>query len=182
MSAVVGRRRVPVRRAPQGVFRYLCRIVGRTETARDLTQEVFLRVSRRRRARGGRGGTARVGVQDRAQSRAESLARHAPRGGPVELVDAAEPAVQELGAAIRQALARCRSSIATCSCCARPAGLSYDEIAGACELRVEAVRARLKRARQQLREALAGPIDVHRNRPVRCGDAGHEDRGRYERC
>src|ERR1044071_8972213 len=29
-----------------GVFRYLCRVVGHTETARDLTQEVFLRVTR----------------------------------------------------------------------------------------------------------------------------------------
>ena len=29
-----------------GVFRYLCRIVGRPETAQDLTQEVFLRVFR----------------------------------------------------------------------------------------------------------------------------------------
>ncbi len=30
----------------QGVFRYLCRIVGHAETARDLTQEVFLRIAR----------------------------------------------------------------------------------------------------------------------------------------
>jgi hypothetical protein len=28
------------------LFRYFCRAVGRAETARDLTQEVFLRVSR----------------------------------------------------------------------------------------------------------------------------------------
>jgi DNA-directed RNA polymerase specialized sigma24 family protein len=30
----------------QGLFRYLCRAVGRAEAARDLTQEVFLRVTR----------------------------------------------------------------------------------------------------------------------------------------
>jgi RNA polymerase sigma-70 factor, ECF subfamily len=29
-----------------GVFRYLCRSVGQADTARDLTQEVFLRVAR----------------------------------------------------------------------------------------------------------------------------------------
>src|ERR1700730_19291876 len=28
------------------LFRYFCRVVGRADTARDLTQEVFLRVSR----------------------------------------------------------------------------------------------------------------------------------------
>ena len=32
----------------QGVFRYLCRVVGRPDTAQDLTQEVFLRVTRAR--------------------------------------------------------------------------------------------------------------------------------------
>ena len=31
-----------------GVFRYLCRIVGQTDAAHDLTQEVFLRVARTR--------------------------------------------------------------------------------------------------------------------------------------
>ena len=32
----------------QGLFKYFCRAVGRAEAARDLTQEVFLRVSRTR--------------------------------------------------------------------------------------------------------------------------------------
>ena len=30
----------------QGVFRYLCRVLGRPDAAQDLTQEVFLRVTR----------------------------------------------------------------------------------------------------------------------------------------
>jgi RNA polymerase sigma factor (sigma-70 family) len=38
------------------------------------------------------------------------------------------------------------------------AGLNYGEIAAACDLTVEAVRARLKRAREQLRESLDGPM------------------------
>ena len=95
--------------------------------------------------------------------------------GVVELVESAEPAVQELGTAIRQALAALAELDRDVFLLRETAGLSYDEIAGACELSVEAVRARLKRARQQLREALAGPIDVHRSRPVRCGHARFED-------
>ena len=42
------------------------------------------------------------------------------------------------------------------------AGLSYGEIAVACDLTTEAVRARLKRAREQLREALDGPMRTGR--------------------
>jgi RNA polymerase sigma-70 factor (ECF subfamily) len=46
------------------------------------------------------------------------------------------------------------------------AGLHYDEIARACGISVEAVRARLKRARQTLRASLDGPVRVHRLRPM----------------
>jgi RNA polymerase sigma-70 factor (ECF subfamily) len=159
----------------QGVFRYLCRIVGRTEDARDLTQEVFLRVSR-----------APVPEADPAGRRAwvfkiaRNLAlnhlrdtRHLAHA--VEHVESAEPAVQELGTAIHQALSGLADLDRDVFLLREIAGLSYEEIAGACELTIEAVRARLKRARQQLREALAGPIEIHRNRPVRWGHARSED-------
>jgi DNA-directed RNA polymerase specialized sigma24 family protein len=36
--------------------------------------------------------------------------------------------------------------------------LSYEEIAAACELTVEAVRGRLRRAREELRQALDGEL------------------------
>jgi DNA-directed RNA polymerase specialized sigma24 family protein len=49
------------------------------------------------------------------------------------------------------------------------AGLSYQEIAAACELSVEAVRSRLRRARQELRTSLSGPIAMHRARGVTLG-------------
>jgi DNA-directed RNA polymerase specialized sigma24 family protein len=42
------------------------------------------------------------------------------------------------------------------------AGLSYDEIATACDLTVEAVRARLRRAREQLRSALDSELGAAR--------------------
>jgi RNA polymerase sigma-70 factor (ECF subfamily) len=159
----------------QGVFRYLCRIVGQTETARDLTQEVFLRVSRAPAPDADSAGR-RAWVFKIARNLALNYLRDTRHeAGTAELVESAEPAVQELGTAIRQALAALAELDRDVFLLRETAGLSYDEIAGACELSVEAVRARLKRARQQLREALAGPIDVHRNRPVRCGHARFED-------
>jgi RNA polymerase sigma-70 factor (ECF subfamily) len=47
------------------------------------------------------------------------------------------------------------------------AGLSYDEIAEACDVSVDAVRSRLHRTRLQLREWLAEPIDTERRAPMR---------------
>ena len=88
----------------RGVFRYLCRIVGRTETARDLTQEVFLRVSRSPAPDADSAGR-RAWVFKIARNLALNHLRDTRHeAGTVELVESAEPAVQELGAAIRQAL------------------------------------------------------------------------------
>jgi RNA polymerase sigma-70 factor (ECF subfamily) len=154
----------------QGVFRYLCRIVGQTETARDLTQEVFLRVSR-----------ARVPDADPASLRAwvfriaRNLALNHLRDGHrrphlVAAADRAEPAVQELAAALNQAVASLADVDRDVFLLRETAGLNYEEIAATCELTVEAVRARLHRARQQLRTALEGPLLVHRRRPVSFGE------------
>ncbi len=152
-----------------GVYRYLCRIVGRAETASDLTQEVFLRVAR-----------AGVPAADPAARRAwvfriaRNLALNHVRDTRVAAAvpvpaEGGAPAVQELSLAIRQALAALSDADREVFLLRETAGLSYDEIAAACDLTVDAVRARLKRARQHLRDALAGPIAVHRDRPVRFG-------------
>ncbi|HYN05977.1 MAG TPA: RNA polymerase sigma factor [Vicinamibacterales bacterium] len=154
----------------QGVFRYLCRIVGQTETARDLTQEVFLRVSR-----------TRVPDADPASLRAwvfriaRNLALNHLRDGHrrphlVAAVDRAEPAVQELAAALNEAVASLSEVDRDVFLLRETAGLNYEEIAATCGLTVEAVRARLHRARQQLRVALEGPLLVHRRRPVSFGE------------
>ena len=42
------------------------------------------------------------------------------------------------------------------------AGLSYDEIAAACELTADAVRSRIHRTRLQLKDQLAAPIATSR--------------------
>jgi RNA polymerase sigma-70 factor (ECF subfamily) len=152
-----------------GVYRYLCRTVGQVDTARDLTQEVFLRVAR-----------SHVPERDSAGLRAwvfaiaRNLALNHARDGQrrpaeVELAEVAAPAVQELGTAIQRALAALAETDRDVFLLRETAGLSYGEIAAACDLTVEAVRARLHRARIELREALDGPLRVHRERPVRFG-------------
>lgn len=146
----------------QGVFRYLCRVLGRPDTAQDLTQEVFLRVTR-----------ARVPDSDASGHRAWvfKIARNlvlnhlrdgARRGQYVELVDAPAPATQELTVALHQALAALADVDRDVFLLRESAGLSYDEIAAACELSVEAVRGRLRRARLELRESLDGEIRAAR--------------------
>jgi RNA polymerase sigma-70 factor (ECF subfamily) len=150
----------------QGVFRYLSRIVGQAEIAQELTQEVFLRVAR-----------SQVPAADDAGRRAWvfKIARNLVlnhqrderrRIDPVALVDSPQPATQELAIAIRQALEGLHDVDRDVFLLRESAGLSYAEIAGACELTVEAVRARLHRARYQLREVLDGPMRMRRVQPI----------------
>lgn len=142
----------------QGVFRYLCRVVGRPEAAQDLTQEVFLRVTR-----------ATVPAADAAGHKAWvfSIARNLGlnylrdgrrRGQPVELLESPLPATQDMALSIRDALASLADVDREIFLLREASGLSYDEIAVACELSVEAVRGRLRRARESLRESLAGEM------------------------
>ena len=154
----------------RSVFRYLSRIVGGAETAHDLTQEVFLRVVR-----------ARVPDAEPSARKAwlfriaRNLALNHLRDGTrrprmAELTDRSGPANQELSTAIRQAIAALPEVDRDVFLLRETAGLSYDEIAVACELSTDAVRARLHRARQQLRNALGEPITTQRSRGVRLGE------------
>jgi RNA polymerase sigma-70 factor (ECF subfamily) len=146
----------------QGVFRYLCRVVGRTDTAQDLTQEVFLRVARTRvpdaDASGHRAWVFKI-ARNLVLNHLRDGLRH---GESVALVDTPSPATQELALAIRQAVASLTEVDRDVFLLRESAGLSYGEIAEACELTVEAVRARLKRAREELRQALDGPMRTGR--------------------
>jgi RNA polymerase sigma-70 factor, ECF subfamily len=158
----------------QGVFRYLTRVVGRAETAQDLTQEVFLRVSR-----------AEVPVADASGHRAWvfKIARNLVlnhirdgqrRGQALELVetDASAPATQEMGLAIRQALDALADVDRDVFLLRESAGLNYEEIAATCDLTVEAVRGRLRRAREELRAALDGELTSSRRGLVSIRGAG----------
>ena len=142
----------------QGVLRYLSRVVGRADAAQDLTQEVFLRVSRTAvpdtDASGHRAWVFKI-ARNLALNHARDDARRHEAATPVEAV---QPATQELGVAIREAIDALTAVDRDVFLLRESAGLSYDEIAAACDLSVEAVRGRLRRAREQLRHALEGPM------------------------
>ena len=152
-----------------GVLRYLSRIVGQGE-ARDLTQEVFLRV-------------ARGPVPDASQEAqrawvfriARNLALNHLRNGhrqpvTVEISDASRPATQELAAALHQALGNLAALDRDVFLLREMAGLTYEEIALAREISPDAVRSRLHRARQQLRELLRPLLGEAQSQDVRLYD------------
>jgi RNA polymerase sigma-70 factor (ECF subfamily) len=151
-----------------GVQRYLARIVGH-QAAADLTQEVFLRVTRSPIPDAGDAGR-RAWVFKIARNLALTFIRDG-RVRAVSRVDApveiASPATQELALVIRQALGALQPLDRDVFLLRESAGLGYDDIAAACDLTIDGVRGRLKRARIELRAALDGPLAERRGRPVR---------------
>src|SRR5258708_724851 len=128
----------------ESVFRYLRRVVGHAETAQDLTQEVFLRVSR-----AGAPETDELGRRAWVFRIARNLALNHLRDGrrrpsTVELLEETRPiaigATQEIGVAIREALAALDAVDRDVFLLREVSGLSYEDIAAACDLSVEAVR------------------------------------------
>lgn len=142
-----------------GVFRYLSRVVGRGEAA-DLTQEVFLRVVRSAAPEADEHGM-RAWVFRIARNLALNHLRDSKRElASAALVDSARAASQETTAAIHQALEQLAPLDRDVFLMREAAGLSYGEIAAACEITPDAVRSRLHRARQQLRDLLCPPCGV----------------------
>ncbi len=140
-----------------GVFRYLSRIVGQGD-ASELTQEVFLRVARGPLPPAG-GGGRRASIFSIARNLALNHVRDDRRRGvSVELDERPAAATQELSAALAEALDRLAPLDRDVFLMREASGLTYDEIAAACELTPDAVRSRLHRARLQLRASLERPI------------------------
>lgn len=137
-----------------GVHRYLSRLVGPGD-APDLTQEVFLRVSRSQvpdsTAEGQRAWLFRIARNLALNHRRDSQRR--PRW--VDLTERPTRADQETAVAVREALAQLPATDREIFLLREAAGMSYDEIAVACDLSHDAVRCRLHRARQRLRACLA---------------------------
>ena len=135
------------------VFRYLSRIVGQID-ARELTQEVFLRVARGPVPERDAAGT-RAWVFHIARNLALNHVRDdCRRGEVVGLPERGAPATQELSAALAQALGQLPDLDRDVFLMRESGGLNYEEIARACDLTVDAVRSRLHRARLRLRETL----------------------------
>ena len=132
----------------RGVYRYLSRVIGCADAARDLTQEVFLRVSRAE-APSANDDVRRVWVFSIARNLALNYLRdrrRRPEGVPA-VIERAQPATQELSLAIARALASLPDLDRDVFFLRESGGLSYGEVARACAITEDAVRSRLHRAR-----------------------------------
>jgi RNA polymerase sigma factor (sigma-70 family) len=144
------------------VYRFLWRLLGDAAAAEDLTQDVFVRAL---------GAGYQAGDRERAWifRIARNLARdrarrQAHRGLVVEPVEEASPFVDRAVAlAVQSAIRELPDPDREMFLMREVGGLSYDEIAAACEVTSDAVRNRLHRARLTLRQALA-PAVIPMNR------------------
>jgi RNA polymerase sigma factor (sigma-70 family) len=152
----------------RGLFKYLCRAVGRSETARDLTQEVFLRVNRTR-IPAAENGDLSAWLFRIARNLALDYHRSRKRWQePLALVDeATQSASQDISLAVNEALASLAPLDRDVFLMREVAGLSYEQIASACELTADAVRSRIHRTRLRLRDQLAAPIATSRTTAMR---------------
>jgi RNA polymerase sigma-70 factor (ECF subfamily) len=162
------------------VFSYLYRLVGSPDAARDLTQDVFLRVTRSAApaepADGLRGWVftiARNVALNHLRDRRREPAGLETAAGPIETH---RPATQELGAALREALASLPAIDRDVFLMRESAGLGYEEIAAICGLTPDAVRSRIFRARVALRDRLGPWMRENREGGVRwrAGDRRHD--------
>jgi RNA polymerase sigma-70 factor, ECF subfamily len=157
----------------QRLFKYFCRVSGSADRARDLTQEVFLRVSRAQVP----SGTEVTGWLFRiARNLALDDHRHHRRHPePAALTgEASRAASQDVDVAVNEALESLPALDRDVFVMREVAGLGYDEIAGACELTADAVRSRIHRARLQLRQQLAAPIATFQTLATRRAANMHE--------
>jgi len=137
------------------VHRFLARMTGRRDLADDLSQDVFLRIVRSL-GNGGPVGHERAWVFAIARNLLADRWRQERRRGP-EVDGAPEPAVtgtQALAFDLTNALAHLPEADREMFLLREIGGLSYDEIAAVSDCTVEAVRARLRRARCALRDSL----------------------------
>src|SRR5262249_40219797 len=129
------------------LFRYLCRAVGHTETARDLTQDVFLRVARAG-APDATDGDTRAWLFRIARNLALDHHRTQARRPSVDALAAApgRDPKPDVAVAVNQALEQLAELDRDVFLLRETGGLSYDEIAKTCDLTPDAVRSRIHRA------------------------------------
>lgn len=166
MTDVPDAERLFVTCQPQ-VLRYLTRMVGNADTARDIAQETFLRATRSAVPGGETAGRAWVFriARNLALNHLRDSSRHAVLAPDAPRVDIG--AGQETALIVREALAQLSELDRDVFMLREAAGLNYDEIASACAITVDAVRARLQRARQALRVLLAGTLTSERAAGIR---------------
>lgn len=154
-----------------GLVRYLTKAVGHPDTARDLAQDVFVRVA---------AATTFPGTVEGQRAWLFHIARNIAidhhRRQRLRVVEpiTAEPVTgtgdsADIALIVNQALASLDDVARDVFLMREMAGLSYSEIAEACNLTPDAVRSRIHRARLQLREHLQQPITLARAHPLRAG-------------
>jgi RNA polymerase sigma-70 factor, ECF subfamily len=150
------------------LFRYFLRAVGQIETARDLTQDVFLRVSRTAVPQAP-DGEVRAWLFRIARNLAlDHYRKHGRQPTPASLMhEESRPPSQEVDAAVKEALDALPDLDRDVFLMREMAGLGYDEIGRVCDLTPDAVRSRIHRTRLQLRSRLATPIATRRTIPMR---------------
>ena len=149
------------------VVRFLTRMVGSADAARDLAQDTFLRATRAtppddEAAR--RAWVFRI-ARNLALNHMRDRSRR-PEASP-QAGDDGAAAGQETALLVREALGQLSPADREVFLLRESAGLNYGEIAAACGLTEDAVRARLQRARQALRAMLEGTLQAERARGIR---------------
>jgi len=150
------------------LVRYLSGVSGEREAARDLTQEVFLRISR---------SPIPVAPEDQLAGWLFKIARNVaidhhrqrrrrPETDLGSVPEATRDAQQEMAIALQQALATLPDLDRDVFLLREVSGLSREEIASACDLTVDAVRSRIHRARLELRAVLAAPLAALRHERI----------------
>jgi len=145
------------------LFRYAFRLTGRRDVAEDVVQEVFVRVVR---------GLERYRAEGRDVAWLFTIARRllidrqrSQRRQPDDMPDTpvSEPRSdpsQELTIALAEALGAVPEPDRDAFLLRELGGLSYEEIAAACDATVDGVRSRIYRARMRLRAALSTGVKV----------------------
>ena len=150
----------------QRLFRYFCRCVGQPEVARDLTQDVFVRIAQSPATEQER---TRAWVFKIARNLAIDYGRSQQRRpvGALFNTEVGRAPSQHTSVEMNAALERLGELDRDVFLLREVVGLSYEEIARACSLSADAVRSRIHRARLQLRTELAAPIAQTRTTPMR---------------
>lgn len=153
-----------------GLLRYLTRAVGQRDTAQDLTQDVFVRISssatlpptiEQQRAWVFRIARNLVIDHHRRQHHRQTEPL------PADPVGHTAAAAADTAAIVNQALSRLDDEARDVFLMREVSGLSYLEIAEACQLTPDAVRSRLHRTRLELRAQLSAPIAAARTGALR---------------
>jgi RNA polymerase sigma-70 factor (ECF subfamily) len=160
------------------LFLYLCRAVGQVETARDLAQDVFVRVTRSPVPEGSehavRAWLFRI-ARNLAIDHGRAVRRHTESALAAD--DSAIPprtASQDVSAAVNQALDSLDPLDRDVFLLREVGGLNWEEIGRACDLSPDAVRSRIHRTRLELKDRLAAPIATRLELPIRRSPVGSE--------